>query len=103
MKIAIGLTAAIVLTTGVAFARLMMLPDSVRPRLALQDAYVCAANALGSDTNQFYCVRANTQIMSSPDGDWELLFCSTNKVYKTVIVFYNKTVLIKNGRIWVNT
>jgi hypothetical protein len=98
MKRIIIISAVLVLTTGLVFARLLLgPPDTKPPRLALPDAYTEAAHALGAATNQFYCIRAGTLISRSPDGEWLFTFCSTNGAYKSVFVFYDKQTRVEDG------
>jgi hypothetical protein len=87
----------VALGTGLLFARVMGWPHKKRPRLALPDAYSCAAASLGSVTNQYYCLRAMCLISRSPDGEWFFEFCSTNGEFKSVFVFFDKTTRVENG------
>jgi hypothetical protein len=97
MKRVLIILTIVALGTGLLFAHVMGWPEKKRPRLALLDAYACAAAALGSDTNQYYCVRACCLISRSPDGEWFLEFCSTNGGFKSVFVFFDKTTKVQNG------
>ncbi len=78
-------------------ARRMPWTDTRRPALSLPDAYACALTALGPATNQYYCVRARCGISRSPDGEWLFIFSSTNAMYKSVFVFFDKTTRIEEG------
>jgi hypothetical protein len=89
----------LVLTAGLVFALRVEWPDNKRPRLALGDAYHCAVLALGSATNEFYCVGASCLISRSPDGEWMFCFFSTHGLRKTAFVFFDKTTRIEDGRV----
>jgi hypothetical protein len=78
------------LTTSVAFAFLMAYGEERQPPISMPEAYTMATQALGSATNEFYCVHANTQISRSQDGEWLFSFCSTNGARKDVFVFLDK-------------
>jgi hypothetical protein len=60
------------------------------PPIPLSVAYILATQAIGAATNEFYCVRANTQISRSQDGEWLFSFCNTNGARKDVFVFLDK-------------
>jgi hypothetical protein len=79
------------------YARTIAWRGSEAPRLALPDAYACAAVALGSATNDYHCVRAMCLTSMSPDGEWWLSFFSTNGTQRTAIVFFDKTTKIIDG------
>jgi hypothetical protein len=94
--------AVLVIPVGLAFARLMFWPHTKPPPLTLPQAYVEATQALGSATNEFYCVSANAQIAMALDGEWLFSFCSTNGGRKDVVVAFDKNVKPKvvDGGIW---
>jgi hypothetical protein len=69
------------------------------PRLSLGEAFPLAMHALGADTNQFYCLRANVAIIRSPDGEWIFDFENTNGVEKDVDVFFDKTAQVVDLRV----
>lgn len=84
-------------SAGFVYARMIGWRDSEAPRLALPDAYACAAVALGPATNEYHCVRAICLISMSPGGEWWLSFFSTNGTQRTAIVFFDKTTRIIDG------
>ena len=88
------------LATGLVFAKRIFWPDTKPPRLALPDAYACAISVLGSETNQYHCVRASCLISRSPDWEWMFEFYSVKGfARKTAFVFFDKTTHIENGEI----
>jgi hypothetical protein len=97
MKKVIIILTVLILATGAVFALRINWPDTKQPRLALPDAYGQAVAALGTATNQFYCVRAGCLISRSPDGEWLFTFSSTNGAYKSVFVFFDKTTRVQDG------
>jgi hypothetical protein len=97
MKRAIIILTVLILATGVVIARRMAWKDTDRPQLSLPDAYDCAITALGTSTNQFYCVRAGCLISRSPDGEWLFTFANSRGSYKSVFVFFDKTTRIEDG------
>jgi hypothetical protein len=98
MKRMIVVFVVLVVAAGLVFAlRPELWPDNKRPRLDLGDAYQCALVALGSATNQFYCVRASCQLPRPADGEWMFSFGSTNGPVKTVFVSFDKTARIHDG------
>ena len=98
MKRLVAISVVLTLAGGLVFAELMGWPEKKAPRLALPEAYSCAATALGSATNQYHCLRANWQNSRSPNGEWLFTFCSTNGSYKSVFVFFDKKTQVQNGR-----
>lgn len=65
-------------------------PDtSKQPAILLPAAYERAALALGSATNQFYCVGANLSADS-----WMLAFSATNQTKRSVIVFFTGRIIV---------
>jgi hypothetical protein len=74
--------------------------DSKRPPpLALPEAYALAELYIGAATNEFWCVTAACQ----PDQGtatithWEFGFFNTNGASTNLLVFFDKTVLHRNG------
>jgi hypothetical protein len=97
MKRLIIILLALVITTTLVFARLMPYNRKQPPRLPLQDACSLAMTALGTATNQFYCLSAQTMVARSPDGEWLFEFTNTNGAEKHVFVFFDKTTQIVDG------
>src|ERR1700761_7708005 len=52
--------------------------NSKAPTLSLPDAYHRAIMALGDETNQFHCLKAEVTTIFSPAGEWSFTFYSTN-------------------------
>jgi hypothetical protein len=70
--------------------------NSKPPTLPLPAAYQLAFTALGSDTNQFYCVGAHlTTDFVQPR--WSFTFCSTNKTQKIMTVDFEGKVQEDHG------
>jgi hypothetical protein len=100
IKSLLGMLTVLGLTTGLLFGFRMRWPDTKQPGLPLPSAYTYAATALGSATNQFYCIRGHCEgyPQQNPNGQWVFLFCTTNGQYKTVYVRFDKTIHIADGR-----
>ncbi len=88
---ALGLASGIVLARNIAYNRRQP------PRLPLPEACRLATQALGTATNQFYCLDAHVAIMRSPDGEWLFDFAATNGAEKHVFVFFDKTAQVVDG------
>jgi hypothetical protein len=98
MKRMIVVFVVLVVAAGLVFAlRPGLWPDNKRPRLDLGDAYQCALVALGSATNQFYCVCASCQLPRPADGEWMFSFFSTNGLAKHAFVSFDKTTRVHDG------
>jgi hypothetical protein len=77
MKTRYVLLSLLVISTAL-FAALPPCFDSTKsPPILLPDAYQRATIALGSATNQFYCLKAEIDIESGPQG-WLFTFTSAN-------------------------
>jgi hypothetical protein len=81
----------LVLTGSVALAFRIPWNNKVRPPISLPEAYTMAARALGSATNEFYCIGAHTQTSRSQNGEWLFEFGNTNAARKDVFVFLDGT------------
>jgi hypothetical protein len=86
----------LVASSTVVFARVVFFYDNTKPpSMPLPAGYERAVKALGSYTNQFYCIRASTVgagFSTAIDGPtWFFTFCSTNTPpkYKWVTVGFN--------------
>jgi hypothetical protein len=90
MKRIIITLAILALPSGFAFARLVAWPNTKPPTLPMPEAYGLAEQALGSATNVFYCVHANTQVAFTLNGEWLFGFSSTNGALKDVVVPFDK-------------
>ena len=75
------------LATSAAFAFRIAWSLTKRPPISLPAACAQASLALGTATNEFYCVGATTLISRSQDGEWLLTYSSTNGVIRHVFVF----------------
>ena len=96
MKRLIIVLLALGFASSLVFAGLDMLDlykQNQPPRLSLQDACPLALAALGTATNQFYCL--NAQALDT--GQWQFAFVNTNGVQKYVFVSFDKTTHIWNG------
>jgi hypothetical protein len=63
----------------------------------MPDAYSCAVVALGSATNQFFCVTAAcAKSERKNDGVWYFIFSNTNGVEKTTYVYPDKRTKVIN-------
>ena len=60
--------------------------SSKRPTLPLPTAYQFAVAALGTATNQFYCVEAHLTEDWGPPQRWSFTFSSTNRTQKIMVV-----------------
>jgi hypothetical protein len=68
------------------------------PRLSMPDAYSCAVAALGSTTNQFFCITATcAKSEHQNDGVWYFIFSNTNGVKKTTYVYPDKKTRVTNS------
>lgn len=90
-------SAILVIMTSAALARLRQWSVSERPSLPLPEAYGCALAALGTQTNQYYCLRAECIIARSSRGEWLFTFGSTNGGLKSAFVFFDKKTQIEDG------
>lgn len=96
-------TAATLLIVGVvvscftiAYAHMSYRTAKTAPRPAMLEAYNKALQALGTDTNKFYCVAADSRFQCAltyaVDTEWHFTFnstpdlISTNGLYREVIV-----------------
>jgi hypothetical protein len=77
------------------FAFNVMRSTNRRPDLQLPQAYELALGALGSETNSFYCLRADARSMTESPGsaewrpgavEWHFEFYATNGQFRELIV-----------------
>ena len=88
---------ALGIASGLVLARNQPYDRKQPPRLSLQEACPLAMHALGTATNQFYCLSARVAIIRSPDGEWLFDFAATNSAEKHVFVFFDKTTQVVDG------
>ncbi len=70
--------------------------NSKPPTLSLPKAYEYAMTALGSETNQFHCVKASVSTDFGPEGGWQFTFYSTNSKPKWVTVEFNGNIHVED-------
>ena len=88
--------ASVIVASGVTlYAFNVMRSTKGRPDLQLPQAYERALSTLGSETNSFYCLRADALSMSDSPGstgwrpgfvEWHFLFYATNGEFRELIV-----------------
>jgi hypothetical protein len=93
MKKRVLILASLLILTIAVFGDAWPFDPRERPTLALPQAYQIATQAMGSLTNDFYCVSAATG-----SGEWEFVFYNTNAIRKTALVEYDKKVFLFNGK-----
>ena len=93
------LSLAFIVTTLYASLVLPPYDKSKPPGITMPVAYECAMTALGSATNQFYCVSASITTEFTSEGEWHFTFCSTNSkaMPKLIVVEFNRKVIFDNG------
>ena len=96
MKIKLALLASIVLTTILFASAIIPYNNAKPPSLSLPVAYQNAIIALGANTNQFHCLRANVTTDFGPGGEWQFVFYSTNSRPKWVTVEFNGKIHIED-------
>lgn len=91
--------AVIFITTALVYASFIVPYNNAKPpNLSLPKAYESALTALGAATNEFHCLSASVETVSSPDGEWLFTFYSTNSKPKFVTVEFNGKIHIENMR-----
>jgi hypothetical protein len=92
---AVAMALVIVVSGATLYAFNVMRSKNRRPDLQLPQAYEQALDALGAETNSFYCLRADALSMSDSPGstewrpgfvEWHFLFYATNGQFRELIV-----------------
>jgi hypothetical protein len=97
-RVVILIVIGVGLGLAVAYASEKLRDPTTPPDPPLPLAYQTALQALGTETNTFYCVNATTLSLSEHLGstEWQFDFFSTNGQVRRVIVGSNGKTIVRN-------
>src|SRR5262245_19443799 len=93
----IATVAALVLFVASGYAFLVVRSTTTPPDPTLPQAYAKAVEALGGQTNTFYCLSASALAISDSSGptEWHLVFYATNGHLREVVVPTSGKVIVR--------
>ncbi len=93
----ITVVAVLALLVATAYAFLVGRNTKTAPVPTLPEAYEKALEALGAQTNAFYCLSANAmdRTDTSAPTEWHLVFYSTNGQLREVVVATSRQAIVR--------